>query len=280
MREISKGAVHLVYDDEGSGPAVLFSHCWYCDARQWPQAAAVARAGFRVLNLDNRGHGRSGPYRERHTLWDIGDDLIAVLDDAGEEQAVLVGLSIGGFAAVRAALRHPARVRALVLAATIGGLESRAALAQSRFFLPLIPTPVRPLLIPMLISMLFGPTARRTQPALIEAWRQRFVAQDARSMAAAFDAAIIHRDDVSSRLGQIGVPTLVVIGQEDPALAHASEMAGQIPGARLVVLPEAGHLSALESPQRFETALLEFLGGLPGPGELTRAEQVHEVATV
>lgn len=260
MHELTKDGVHLAYDDEGSGPAVLFSHCWYCDGRQFPQTVAVVAAGYRVLNLDNRGHGRSGPYRKRHTMWDVADDLIAVLDDAGEQQAVLVGHSIGGQAALRAALRYPSRVRALVLAATISGLESRRNRLISRLVAPLIPRGANRRLQGMLVGTLFGVTARRTQPALIAQWIPRFEAQDSRSMAVAFDAAIVHRDDITPRVGEIRVPTLVIEGSEDQDLQAASDTAQSIPGARLIVLPEAGHSTSLESPERFERALLDFLG--------------------
>jgi hypothetical protein len=56
MPEITKGPVHLFYEDAGAGPAVLFSHSWFCDGRQWPQTETLISAGYRTLNLDNRGH--------------------------------------------------------------------------------------------------------------------------------------------------------------------------------------------------------------------------------
>lgn len=77
MPEITRGGVHLSYDADGTGPPVVFSHSWFCDARQWPQVRAVARAGYRVLNLDDRGHGRSGPHHAPYTVWDMSDALEA-----------------------------------------------------------------------------------------------------------------------------------------------------------------------------------------------------------
>lgn len=121
MPELERNGVHLYYEDLGSGPAVLLSHSCFCDGRQWPQGPTLLDAGYRVLNLDHRGHGRSGPYRQPFTMWDLAEDLVAVLDDAGVDSATLVGLSIGGFASIRAALRHPHRVAALVLASTAAG---------------------------------------------------------------------------------------------------------------------------------------------------------------
>jgi pimeloyl-ACP methyl ester carboxylesterase len=263
VHELSSNGAHLVYDEEGTGPAVLFSHSWFCDARQWPQAPAVARGGYRVLNLDNRGHGRSGPYRERYTVWDMADDLVAVLDDAREDRAVVVGLSVGGFAALRAALRYPSRVRALVLADTAAVAQSWAGRLKARALAPVFLTPARPVVVPTLLRTLFGPTARRTQPALVAEWRARFLAQDPRSMAIALDA-IVHRDDVTSELDRISTPTLVVVGEDDrdPGVAASAVLAARIPRTRFVVLPATGHLSALESPQRFESVLLDFLHDL------------------
>ncbi len=278
MTEFTRDGVHLAYDDLGTGPAVLFSHCWYCDSHQWPQAEAVARAGFRVLNVDNRGHGRSGPYRARHTLWDVGDDLIRVLDHANEERAVLVGLSVGAFAAMRAAVRHPSRVRGLVVAGVIAGVQTRAERLQARISMPVIRSPVRRILFPTLTKILFGPTTLRTRPELVAEWRARFAAQDPASMAVAGDAALVHRDDFTPHLAELGVPTLVIMGDEDPERAAAAAMAAAIRGARFVSLPSAGHLSSVEAPRQFEEALQEFLQRLDGRSAEASAAVIGEPA--
>lgn len=263
MPELWKGALHLVYEDVGTGPAVLFSHSWSCDGRQWPQVAEVAAAGFRVLNLDNRGHGRSGPHRDRFTMWDMAEDLVAVLDHAGVDDAVLVGLSIGGFAAVRAALRHPARVRALVLADTSAGPAAWQGRIKVAALGPVWRTPARAVALRAAVNTLFGPTARQEQPQLVDEWRRRILGQDHLSLLVAIQS-VVARDDVTSRLGEISTPTLVIVGEEDrdPGVLASTTLAAHIPGAELVVLPDTGHLSALEQPDAFMRPLLEFLIGL------------------
>jgi pimeloyl-ACP methyl ester carboxylesterase len=263
MPKITSGSASLFYEDLGTGPAVLFSHSWCCDGRQWPQAPAVVEAGYRVLNLDNRGHGRSGPYQQRFTMWDMADDLVAVLDDAGVDDAVLVGLSIGGFAAIRAALRHKSRVRALVLADTAAGRAAWTGRLQVAALGRASLTPARKLAIDVVVKQLFGPTARREQPQLVAEWRQRFFDQDAVSMLVAIQS-IMARDDVTSRLGEISAPTLVIVGEEDrdPGVLASASLAGRIPGAHLAVLPDTGHLAALERPDAFRTELLGFLADL------------------
>lgn len=263
MPMIRGASATLFYEDTGTGPAVLLSHSWQCDGRQWPQVPALVEAGYRVLNLDNRGHGRSGPHRQRFTMWDMADDLIAVLDDADVDEAVLVGLSVGGFAALRAGLRHKSRVRALVLADTAAGRAAWRGRAEVAALGRLSLTPVRNLVVEVVVKQLFGPTARRHQPELVAEWRRRFLDQDPASMLAVIQS-IMARDDVTSRLGEISAPTLVIVGEEDrdPGVMASVSLAARIPGARLTVLPDTGHLAALEQSKAFESALLEFLAGL------------------
>jgi 3-oxoadipate enol-lactonase len=266
MPEMTSRGTRLYYEDTGAGPVILLSHSWFCDGRQWPQALALVDAGYRVLNLDNRGHGQSGPYREPFTIWDMADDLIAVLDDAGVDEAIVVGLSIGGFAGIRATLRYPGRVRALVLADTSAAAQSVAGRAKITLLGPFARTPAKRLVVSQVVNALFGPTARRDQPDLIRTWRDRFMAQDTESMLTA-GHAIVGRDDVTDRLAEIHVPTLVIVGDQDtdPGVTSSVSLAARIPGAEFVALPDTGHLAALENPDTFGAALLRFTDALPPP---------------
>ena len=263
MPKITSGGASLFYEDVGAGPTVLLSHSWQCDGRQWPQVPALVEAGYRVLNLDNRGHGRSGAYARRFTMWDMAEDLIAVLDAAHADDAVVVGLSVGGFAAIRAALRHQPRVRALVLADAAAGPAAWRGRARVAALGRLSLTPARHLTVDVVVKQLFGATARQHQPELVAQWRRRFLEQDPASMLVAIQS-IMARDDVSSRLGQVSAPTLVIVGEEDrdPGVRASVTLAARIPGARLIALPDTGHLAALEQPQAFESALLGFLNDL------------------
>lgn len=266
MPQTTSHGTRLYYEDTGSGPVMLLSHSWFCDGRQWPQVPVLVESGYRVLNLDNRGHGQSGAHREPFTLWDMADDLIAVLDHAGVDQAILVGLSIGGFTAIRTSLRYPDRVRALVLADTGAAAQGTVNKAKIAALGPFLHTPGRRLVISQVVNVLFGPTARRDQPDLVTTWRNRFLAQDPGSMLTAA-RAFAGREDVTGRLAEITVPTLVIVGEQDvdPGVAASVSLAAHIPNAQFVALPNTGHLSALEQPDAFGAALLGFVDGLPPP---------------
>ena len=267
MPQMTSHGTRLYYEDTGSGPVMLLSHSWWCDGRQWPQVPVLVDAGYRVLNLDNRGHGQSEPHRQPFTLWDMADDLVAVLDHAEVDQAILVGLSIGGMASIRAALRYPDRVRALVLADTGAAAQGFVNRAKITALGPFFRTPARHLVVPQLMNVLFGPTARHDQPDLVATWRDRFLAQDPESMLTA-GHALIDRDDVTGRLAEITAPTLVIVGEQDvdPGVTASVALAARIPGARFVALPDTGHLSALEQPDAFGAALLTFASTLTPPG--------------
>lgn len=266
MPQVTGRGTRLYYEDTGAGPVVLLSHSWFCDGRQWPQVPALVDAGYRVLNLDNRGHGQSGPHREPFTLRDMADDLIAVLDDAGVDEAIVVGLSIGGMASIRAALQYPDRVRALVLADTGAAAQGIINRVKITALSPVWRTPARRLIVSQVVSVLFGSTARRDQPDLVATWRGRFLAQDPDSMMTV-GHALVQRDDVTDRLNEIRVPTLVIVGDQDvdPGVAASVALAARIPGAQFVALPDTGHLSALEQPDAFGAALLHFAAAQPPP---------------
>ncbi len=264
MAVVATSSTRLHYEDSGSGPVMLLSHSWFCDGRQWPQAPAWVEAGYRVLNLDNRGHGRSAPCTTPFSMWDLADDLIAVLDQAEVDRAILVGLSIGGFAGIRAALRYPDRVRALVLADTAASGQGFFNRARITALGPLFRTPAKRAIVPQVVNAFFSPATRRDQPDLVRTWRDRFLAQDPASMITAAHA-FINRDDVTDRLAEIAVPTLVIVGEQDhdPGVAASVSLAARIKGAQFVALPDAGHLSALEQPAAFGAAVVAFADSLP-----------------
>jgi 3-oxoadipate enol-lactonase len=258
--EISRNGVRIYFDDVGSGPPVVLGHSLLCSGEMWGPQVPVLAERYRVINVDQRGHGRSGHLSESFDLYDMVDDVVAVLDELGIDHAVWAGLSIGGMVAMRAAVTVPDRVSGLILVDTHAGAETgykkikyRAMGAGARLL------GTRPFL-PAIVPLMFGPTTRRLKSDLVDDWRERFASVHLPSLNLTVDA-VSRRDTVIDKIGEIRMPTLVIVGDEDASLpvACSREIAAAIPGATLVIVPGAGHLSSLEQPGAVTEAMMTFL---------------------
>jgi pimeloyl-ACP methyl ester carboxylesterase len=218
---------------------------------------------FRVFNVDGRGHGRSSLLSERFDLYDMVEDVIAVLDDAEVDKAVWAGLSIGGMVAMRAAITVPDRVSGLILLDTHAGTETTfKKLKYGAMAIGVRTLGVGPFLSEI-TKLMFGVTTREHQPDLVAEWKQRFSEVDVPSMLLGL-GSLVRRDSVVEKLNSVEVPSLVIVGDEDASLPPrlSKEIADALPNASLEIIPEAGHLSALEQPEAVSNAMLEFLDRL------------------
>jgi pimeloyl-ACP methyl ester carboxylesterase len=261
MPTVRRAGLDIHYTAWGEGRPIVLGHSFLCSGEMWaPQVEPLAAAGYRVINVDARGHGKSGRIDSDFTLYDMVDDVLAVLDDLGIERAIWAGLSIGGMVALRAALVVPQRVEALILLDTDAGPES----AWKRFKYSVLGTIARTAglgpVLPLVMPLMFGSTTRRLRPDLVAEWRERFSRVHVPSILRML-RALQDRDDVVPRLPEIAVPALVVVGEEDVSLppVHSRVLARGLSGSRLVEVPGAGHLSALERPEAVTAAMLEFL---------------------
>jgi 3-oxoadipate enol-lactonase len=246
-----------------SGLTVMLSHALGCDLRMWDGLTAHLLAqGHLVLRYDQRGHGRSpappGPY----TMAELADDAAALIERLGIGPVVWVGLSMGGMVGQELALRHPRRVRALVLANTTSGYpaEAQAGWAQR---IEGIRVGGLAAVVDGALQRWFHEGFRSAHPGTVAMWRERVLACDPAAYIACCEA--ISQVDTTRRLPAIDVPTLVIAGALDAGTppAMAERIAHAIPGARLVVLPGASHLSVLEQPEAFSGTLDSWLAGLP-----------------
>ena len=263
MPSVRSSGVEIHYEVSGEGPPVILGHSLLCSGEMWRhQVPALARR-HRVVNVDARGHGASGHITSRFTLYDSLADHVAVLDALGIERAVWVGLSQGAMVALRAALTAPRRVSGLVLLDTDAGRETLGTVLKDSLLGVIARTVgVRPVKA-QVAKIMFARTTLRENPALVAEWGERFAALHVPSILHAL-AAVTGRDDLLPRLGRISAPTLVMVGAEDAAQppARARRLAAAIPGARLVEIPRAGHLSAIEQPEAVTAELVGFLEGL------------------
>jgi pimeloyl-ACP methyl ester carboxylesterase len=252
----------IAWDATGSGPALLFLHAFPLSRRMWqPQWEALA-PGRRLLRFDYRGFGESPPTGGILTMERIADDAAGLLDHAGVTRAVVCGLSMGGYAALALARRHPQRLAGLVLADTRAGADSAEARTGRSQLAERIRREGSGVATEMLPRLL-GRTTRERRPELAEELAGWIAATPPAGLCDGL-AGLAARADSGPELGRIRVPTLVVCGEEDELTppAESRQLAEAIPGARLELIPEAGHLASLEQPRAFNRVTGLFLDGL------------------
>lgn len=256
------GVELAVEDSGGSGTTVLFSHGLLYSLRMWDAQIAALRSHFRCIAYDHRGQGQSETPLTGLDMDTLTDDAAALIAQLGIGPVHFVGLSMGGFVGMRLAARRPELVRSLAL------LDTSAR--------PLPPENVRRYrlmewiarwiglwpVVGRVMAIMHGESARQ-DPARAEdlrRWRQHLLRLDRVSTPRAVDG-VLQAEDVLPLLSRIRCPTLVMVGEEDTALvpARSEEIAAGIPGARLVRIPRAGHMSPIDAPEAVTTALRAFL---------------------
>jgi pimeloyl-ACP methyl ester carboxylesterase len=249
MPKIDRDGIKLYYEVHGSGPALILTHGYSSTSAMWEGQIDAFSKHHKLVLWDMRGHGQSdcpddpSAYSEAHTV----ADMAALLDEIGARQAIVGGLSLGGYMSLAFYLTHPGRVRALLIIDTGPGFKKEDARAAwnkrahdtgDRF-------------------------EREGLAVLKSASRERSTVshRDASGLAHAARGMLTQRDArVIESLPDIKVPSLVVVGADDaPFLAASDYMAAKIPDARKLVIPAAGHAVNIDQPQAFIDAVLPFL---------------------
>jgi pimeloyl-ACP methyl ester carboxylesterase len=253
----------IYYEDTGgSGPAVIFSHGLFMDHEMFAPQVEALKSKYRCVTWDERGHaGTAGDTLAPFSYYDSADDLAALLKHLGIERAVLAGMSQGGFLSLRCALTRPEIVRALILIDTQAGQEDPERL---KGHMQLANTWAEHGLGDELAGIIEGiilGDGWAGAPAWKAKWRQIKPVNMLGCM-----NTLAARDDVTGKLGQIKVPSLVVHGDKDAAieLGLAEKLAAGLSDAKLVVVPGAGHAANLTHPAVVNPAIAAFLDRL-GP---------------
>jgi pimeloyl-ACP methyl ester carboxylesterase len=259
---------------------VVFSPALFTNRALFDAPVAALSGAYRCIRYDHRGQGDSGfgaHQPSRHLLGTEGlcDDAVALLDQLGIDSCHWVGASIGGFVGIRLAVRHPHRVRSLVLIGLSTRRLSRADLRQVdllgwavRASRPLGPvgTAVRRRVTEQVMRNMFG-TTFMSDPARAddrERWRQRFMAQVVPEAMPMLREVFGHPGNPPELLTRIQAPTLLISGEDELAgvdEAHNDPVQAQriIPGARLITIPGAGHMVLVEQPEAGTAAITAFI---------------------
>jgi len=244
-------------DTGGDGPVVLFSHGFLMDHTMFDAQVAALSDRYRCVAWDERGFGGTRATGE-FGYWDSADDALGLLDHLGVEQAVLVGMSQGGFLSLRAALRAPERVRALVLIDSAADVDDPETIEAYRGMLHVFghgSDDERAAVFEIVAGLILGDEALAQE--WIPIWKQLDV--DQLSLAG---EALLGRDDISDRIGDIECPILAIHGSDDQAISldRARTLATAAPDHRgIIVVDDAAHAPNMTHPDRVNAALVEFL---------------------
>lgn len=241
----------------GDGDPLLLLHAFPLSGAQWePQVHALADR-HTLLVPDLPGFGGSPAPAEQYTLDDIADSLAATLDRYRLGRVAVCGLSMGGYIAFAMLRRHPQRIAKLVLADTRAGADNEQARAGREANARLAETSGSAAIADKMLPSLLSPAA---PPALVAHTRALIAANAPRGIALALRAMAL-RADSTELLGDIAAPTLVIVGADDALTPpdEARRVQAAIPSARLVEIPDAGHIANLQQPEAFSLALADFL---------------------
>lgn len=257
-------ALHV--ETEGAGEALVLGHGFGGSARNFRAQSRAFAGTMRVVRFDARGHARSAAPVDAaaYTPAAFVDDVARVLDLAGAARAVVGGLSMGAGIALRFALAHPGRTRALVLAAFPAGADTPGSYASvaARFAARIEEAGLEA----AGAELVWGPTSG-LDAAGADLVRRGFLEHQPHALAHVLRGVIAVQPAVATlapALAALTVPTLVVVGARDRlSLAPCRALAAALPAVRLVEIAEAGHLVNLARPAEFNAAVGTFLAALP-----------------
>lgn len=253
--------------EEGQGRPVIWLHAFPLDRGMWASQLYALSGTHRVITVDTFGFGVSGSPAGGWGVDLMADALAEWLENRGvAERVVVAGLSMGGYIALAFARRHPGRLAGLILADTRAEADGPDARAGREAAIAAVQAHGSSAQVEAMLPKALGATSHAQRPGVVAQFRHTGIAQTVEAVVAGL-RALRDRPDALPTLASIAVPTLVLVGAEDTLTppSAAEVLANGIPGAKFVVIPGAGHLSNLEAPDAFNTAVLDFLNTLPQP---------------
>ncbi|WP_292004358.1 alpha/beta fold hydrolase [Chlorobium sp.] len=242
---------------------VLLLHAFPLSAAMWDeQLRALEDAGIAAIAPNAYGIEGS-PEKTDWTFEEYASDIAAMLDGTGCEKATVAGLSMGGYQAFAFYRLYPERTASLVLCDTRAEADAPEAVRQRQEFIEAVETGGPGEAVRRMMPNYFAPATYTSDPSLVDR-AEAMITRQSRAAITSAMKAIMNRADATALLPDIACPVLVLNGSEDrlttPETARA--IASGIPGARLELVENAGHLSNMERPEAFNRALIDHIGRL------------------
>ena len=254
-------AVNYVLEGPANAPVVTMSHSLATDLSMWDPTVPALTGRFRVLRYETRGHGQTDAPKAAYTLDQLADDALALLKSLGIARTHWVGLSMGGMIGQTLALKAPEVFASLSLCDTSSRIPAEAKTQWADRIKTAETQGMEPLVEPTLARWFTEPF-RKTRKDVIDR-----VATMIRQTPPAGYAGCCHAIaalDLTDKIGAIKIPTIAIVGEDDPGTPVAAHkvIAERIAGTRLEILKSAAHLSNMEQPDAFNKALTGFLGSV------------------
>lgn len=250
--------INCELSEKTDAPVVVLSHSLACGMAMWQPQLEVLESQFRVLRYDMRGHGKSEAPEGAYTLEQLAADVIGLLDALGLDTVHFVGLSIGGMIGQCLALNHADRLQTIALCDTAPIIADEAKPLFEERMTRARDQGMESLVQETLERWFTRPYLKKNPPEVARIRNQILATPPAGFIGCSH--AILALDYID-HLSEIKLPTLIMVGENDPGTpVEASQaMHHRIQNSKLVVLPAAAHLSNIEQADAFNAALLEFL---------------------
>jgi 3-oxoadipate enol-lactonase len=256
----------ISYAESGAGRLLVLLHAFPLDHLMWEPQVTGLQKDCRLITPDLRGFNGTSPFGNTPSIDQMADDVAELLERLKIKEPVIVGgLSMGGYVALAFARRHGERLGGLILADTRAEGDTPEAKANRETAIAFAQAHEPLDVIQSMLPRLLGPETLKRQPDLAMTITGLVCTEKSEAIVAALQA-LRDRPDAGPGLANIKVPTLVIVGADDVLTppAAAQSLAERIPGATLVTIPEAGHLSNMEQPDKFNDAVRAFLKSYEG----------------
>jgi 3-oxoadipate enol-lactonase len=258
--ETSNGKIAYTTYGGNKERGIVFIHGFPFDKSMWDAQGRFFSKDHFVVAFDLRGHGDSDVGSGQYLIEFIVDDLFEIMDHVGLKKAVVCGLSLGGYVALRAIDREPSRISGLVLCDTKSSGDTNAAKMNRANQIKMIRAGKKSQFAEDMSHALFAPESFKKNKTAVDNIVSIMKSTDERALTGT-QISLAARMDMTETLPKISVPTLIMTGEKDKIAtqADAELMRSKIEASKVVLIHDAGHLSNLENPDEFNAALGNFL---------------------
>lgn len=257
---INNATINLIDEGPRNGQPVLFVHGFPFSHAMWSEQLRVVSQQYRAIAYDVRGHGESLVGDGQYTIEGHVEDLIALIDHLALPPVVIVGLSMGGYIALRALERNPERFRAAVLCDTRSEADNNEGKLRRAAGAVAVKRDGSAVFADGFVKAVFAAHSLAAKPDAVRAIHDVIRSTPPLSIAGTL-IALAARTDTTASLEALSLPTLILVGEHDVTTPPAASQAmhERIRGSELFIVPDAAHMSNLENPEFFNEKLLYFL---------------------